>query len=84
MIHRDNIERYPGTLAELVEEVGNLRYDALALFLRSLAAKLESDATADADRGRTRLAACLRHGAAEITDAATAIEEAWEICAPRM
>lgn len=84
MTHRDNIERYPGTLTELASDVGDLRYDALAGFLRALAAKLERDATADAGRGRTRLAARLRGAAAGMAAAAKEIDEAWSISAPHM
>ncbi len=84
MVHREALERYPGTLAELAAEVGDLRYDTLALFLRSLAAKLDSDGCADAGRGRLKLAAALRGGAANVMAAATEIERAWSICAPHM
>jgi hypothetical protein len=84
MVHRENIERYPGTLPELAGEVGDLRYDALAAFLHSLARKLESDGSADAGRGRTKLAAALRDGAAAVTAAASAIDRAWAISAPHM
>jgi hypothetical protein len=54
MIHREIIEHYPGTLAELAGELGDLRYDALAQFLQALARKLEADAAADIGRGRFR------------------------------
>ena len=50
MIHREDIERYPGTLAQLANDVGDLRYDALASFLRSLAEKLQTDGAADLSR----------------------------------
>ena len=84
MIHRESIERYPGTLAELAGELGDLRYDALALFLRALARKLEADAAADAERGRPRLATALRDGAAGMSAVASQIERAWAISAPHM
>jgi hypothetical protein len=84
MIHRENLERYPGTLVDLAGELGDLRYDALARFLRALAQKLETDAAADAGRGRPRLAAALRESAADVSLAATAVERAWAISAPRM
>ena len=60
MQHADHVERYPGTLAELANELGNLRYDALATFLAALAEKLEGDSLQDAARGRKKLAAELR------------------------
>ena len=84
MIHREDIEQYPGTLTELANDVGDLRYDTLALFLRSLAAKLESDGEADANRGRPKLAASLHDSAERVAEAAAAIEKAWAISAPHM
>jgi hypothetical protein len=84
MVHREDVERFPGTLAQLADEVGDLRYDALAVFLHALAAKLDEDGSADADRGRHKLAAALRAASASVTTAATDVELAWSICAPRM
>jgi hypothetical protein len=84
MIHRENIERYPGTLADLAREIGDLRYDALATFLQELAAKLERDSAADAGRGRPKLAATLHEAADGVTAAAAAIERAWTISSPHM
>jgi hypothetical protein len=81
MIHREDIERYPGTLAQLANDVGDLRYDALASFLRSLAEKLQTDGAADAQRGRAKLAAALRKSAGSIKEAESEIERAWSICA---
>lgn len=84
MVHREDIERYPGTLAQLAGEVGGLRYDALADFLHALAAKLRADGDADAGRGRPKLAAVLQAASMSVAAAATQIERAWSICAPRM
>jgi hypothetical protein len=82
MKHADQVERYPGTLAELAEELGNLRYNAPADFLAALSAKIGSDSERDAARGRKRLATELRAASAELTIAADAIERAWAICEP--
>jgi hypothetical protein len=84
MTHRERPERYPGTLAELATELGDLRYDALAEFLRLLAAKLDADAAKDTARSRRRLAAALRDAAAGVTGGATAVQTAWQICEPKM
>ena len=84
MIHREEVERYPGTLSELAGDVGNLRYDALATFLVALSAKLESDGIADKDRDRPKLASALAKSAEAIKGAAIEIERAWSICAPHM
>jgi hypothetical protein len=82
MTHADHVERYPGTLAELADELGDLRYDALATFLSALAAKLEGDSLQDAARGRKRLAAALHAASVDVSDAASAIANAWVICEP--
>lgn len=84
MQHADRVERYPGTLAELVNELGNLQYDALATFLAALAVKLEGDAIQDAARGRKKLAAELLVASVDVADAAGAIARAWAICKPHM
>jgi hypothetical protein len=84
MVHREDIEGYAGSLADLAGEVGDLRYDALAGFLRALADKLAADGAADAGRGRPRLAAALRNGATGLAAAAAAIDRAWTISAPHI
>lgn len=83
-MHARHIERYPGTLAELATELGDLRYDALAAFLTELAAKLEADSLKDAARGRQKLAAALQAAAIEVSGAAEHIATAWRICEPHM
>lgn len=82
--HRETIEQYPGTLAELAGDISNLRYDALAFFLQSLHRKLEADAGADEGRGRLKLSSALHSSAEHLDEAAQAIEQAWTICAPHM
>jgi len=83
-VHRENIERYSGSLRELAEDIGNLRYDALADFLHQLAAKLEADAARDQGRGRLKLAAALGASTESVAAAAAHIERAWRICEPHM
>lgn len=83
MVHREDVDRFPGSLAQLAGEVGDLRYDALASFLQALSAKLKSDGEADAGRGRRELAA-LHAASVSVSSAAADIEHAWSICAPRM
>jgi hypothetical protein len=69
MKHETDLE---GGLPKLAEDIGNLRYDALAGFLRLLAEKLRKDSEADKGRGRPQLAKSL-------ADAADAIPIAWKI-----
>ena len=52
MIHTSEVTRYAGTMDELVEEIGNLKYDALARFLELLAHKIEADGKKDESRNR--------------------------------
>jgi ADP-heptose:LPS heptosyltransferase len=44
------------SLKKLAEDIGNLRYDALAEFFRHLKNKLLNDSEADLSRGRKKLA----------------------------
>ena len=83
-MHRSTVDRYPGTLAELVIDVANLRYDALEEFLTLLSVKLATDSVADEGRGRPRLASALRESAKQVQAASSAIREAWRISGPRM
>lgn len=84
MVHRTHIERYLGKLSDLAGDLADLRYDALADFLRTLAARLATDADADAGRKRLKLAAALRDASGAVLSAAADIDRAWTICAPRM
>lgn len=84
MVHRNTVERYSGTLANLAVDLADLRYDALIAFLRCLSSELDSDAGADEQRGRPRLAGELRAAAAALAAAADVLERAWRICEPRM
>jgi hypothetical protein len=68
---------YEGGPAKLAEDLGNLRYDALAAFLVLLAAKIDLDGDADLGRNRHQLATELKAAADHIT-------QAWKICKPFM
>ena len=84
MIHYDAVQNYTGSLAELAEDVGNLRYEALAEFLQLLSAKVAQDAEKDAGRGRAQLASALQDSAAELTASADHMQKAWRIAKPFM
>jgi hypothetical protein len=84
MIHQETVEKYSGTLAELAEDIGNLKYDALAEFLRLLSLKIEQDSVKDASRGRHKLAVSLQECAKSLGHSSAAIERAWQICEPYM
>ena len=84
MIHKSTIENYPGTMHELAEEIGDLKYDALAEFLQLLSSKIEKDGDKDKSRNRTKLAASLYLCSAKLNEAKIAIDRAWEISEPFM
>jgi RimJ/RimL family protein N-acetyltransferase len=84
MPHDTTVTRYAGTLSELANDLGDLRYDALTTFLQDLSAKLERDGRADSERGRKKLAASLQSCAAHLEGAAREMETAWRIAAPFM
>lgn len=71
-------------MAELVEDIGNLRYDALAEFLRLLSAKVAQDGEKDASRGRSQLASALQGSAVELAASADYMQKAWRIAKPFM
>lgn len=82
MTHPLHIERYPSSLGELADEIGDLRYDALASFLSDLSAKIGRDSVAD--NGRAKLAASLAAYAAHLGNAADDSGAAWRAAAPFM
>lgn len=84
MPHDTTITRYAGTLPELADDLGNLRYDALTAFLQDLSAKLDRDGHADSEHGRNKLAASLHACATHLAEAARETETAWRIAAPFM
>ena len=84
MLHKNDIDNYPGSLQSLATEIGDLRYDALAEFLQHLSAKLKLDSAADHARNRPKLATTLHNAAEAAATAKTAIDEAWRISAPHM
>ena len=81
MVHKASIKYYPD-LESLAGEIGDLRYDALGVFLHHLALKLKKDSEADAKRGRPQLAGSLMNASNCMETSAVEIERAWKICAP--
>lgn len=84
MIHKTEVEAYDGTLSKLAEDLGDLRYDALALFLEEFSQKMSLDGEKDAGRGRHQLAHQLSDCAEQLAQAAKSIDKAWKICEPYM
>lgn len=84
MIHTSEVTNYPGSMEELVEEIGNLKYDALAKFLEMLAHKIETDGKKDESRNRIKLSGNLYKSAEKLMESKAFIETAWVICKPHM
>lgn len=82
MIHKTEVTDYKGSLQDLAEEIGNLRYDALANFLQFFAEKIEQDGLKDESRNRIKLAAHLKNSANHLKESSLEIEKAWKICEP--
>ncbi len=80
--HRKNLADYSGNFEQLSNELGDLTYDSLALFLNELSLKISKDGDADNNRGRTKLAGCLKEAATSINNASESINRAWVICEP--
>ncbi len=82
MIHKSEIEKYPGSMEELVEEIGNLKYDSLAIFLELLAHKIQKDGQKDKERNRVKLSNNLFKSAEKIKESKEFMDKAWVICEP--
>ena len=79
MDHKLEVD-YPGGMGKLVEDLGNLRYDALAFFMRSLSMKIYNDSQRDKDKKRKQLALILETTSVAIDDVATWFDSAYDIC----
>lgn len=84
MIHKDKIDNYNGSMEELAEDLGNLKYNALGDFLELLATKIQKDSNKDRSRARVKLAKQLDDCANHLNQSAEAAHEAWRICKPYM
>lgn len=76
MIHKTEIENFQGSTTMLVEEIGNLRYDALAEFLDLLSKKLRLDGEKDLAKERIQLANALFDCSAKLNESKQAIDKA--------
>ncbi len=82
MEHKDYIKHYAGSVEDLTEELGNLRYDTLANFLEMLAAKLERDSAKNIAKDRLKLAEHLKDAHQCIKEASWNIAKAWVVAEP--
>ena len=84
MNHNTLIKNYHGSIESLVEDIGNLRYDALADFLHLLSEKIQSDGEKDEARKRHQLASALFECSKKLEESKMAIDVAWKISEPYM
>jgi hypothetical protein len=84
MIHKDKIDNYEGSMEQLAESIGDLKYDALSCFLELLATKIQKDGDKDKSRGRVKLAKHLHSSVDNLKECSKSINEAWIICEPYM
>ena len=82
MQHKEVVEKYDGSLEELANDIGNLRYDSLADFISLLSAKLNRDSEKDLNAGRKKLAHELHVASYRLSEVEESIINAWEISAP--
>ena len=84
MEHNTFVQHFDGTMYELADAIGNLRYDALNKFLVLLSNKIRDDANADKGRNRDKLSKVLKqaHEALDVTS--LYISAAWIISKPYM
>jgi hypothetical protein len=82
--HPDHVIGWNGTMDELVQAVGNMRYDTLADFIYKLSVNVKEQSMADLERGRPRLAEQLLRTSNKLFGADVYMNEAWKICKPYM
>jgi len=78
--HTTKVKGVGFELDELAKRTGNLYYDDLALFVEELAKKIDSDAKADKERGRVKLAKDLENAASFLEKSSKEIMKAWDKC----
>jgi hypothetical protein len=84
MKHQNKILKYSGSFVELAKDLGCMRYDVLADFIKSLGDDLACQAKADRERGRVKLASQLEVAAKKLYEAKDKMNLAWKICEPYM
>ncbi len=78
--HTQKVKGVGFELEELAKRIGNLYYDNLAHFLEKLFQKIQSDAKADEERGREKLAKNLFKSALLLQQSSQKINRAWQVC----
>lgn len=82
--HKTFVEGFDGTMEELAEKLGDLRYDTLVEFLDHFSKKIEKDGEKDKAGGRVKLANSLLDASLRIGFASEAIKKSWIHSKPYM
>lgn len=82
--HLDHIPKYPGTLEQLANDIGDLKYNKLEELLGHLEKKIRGDAERDKQAGRTQLSARLQYATGVLLELRGQITRAWRLCKPYM
>lgn len=78
--HRKRLEKYPVSMLQLAENIGNLRYDSLWLLFGALSRKFGRDSKNDSKAGRKQLATWLSVVSDRMNSAQYDMGTIWEIC----
>ncbi|MDP4012324.1 MAG: hypothetical protein Q8R00_01850 [Candidatus Nanoarchaeia archaeon] len=84
MKHPISVEGFNGSLEDLVDKLGKMRFDILRNFLSLLSENLSAQADADANAGRSQLANQLYAASLKIYGAKDKIDRAYKISKPYM
>lgn len=84
MSHPDHVEGWNGTLEELAQAIGNMRYDTIAQFIDLLSNDIRRQSGDDWKRGRRRLSIRLNQTAHDLSLVKYGFSAAWKICEPYM
>ena len=83
-VEKFTVEGFDGSLEELAEKLGDLRYDTLVEFLGHFSQKIRMDGAKDQAGERYQLASSLFQAADEIEVVKESINKAWDISEPFM
>ncbi|MFA6338475.1 MAG: hypothetical protein WCW87_00215 [Candidatus Paceibacterota bacterium] len=82
--HPIKVEGFDGTLEELAQKVGRMRYDKVAEFFGHLEREIERQSEGDLKRGRVQLSELLKKGAMKLIDLKKHFEKIMKLCEPYM
>ncbi len=82
--HTHTVKGYDGTLEELAQAIGALRYDAAAELFKHLEDEYTRQSKEDGNRGRRQLSGMLEHFAKQFRQLHFSLARIWELCKPYM